>query len=279
MPEGVELSPVVIIYAIGLFLVGIFFLVKDIRNKPKLIARVRPFQSTWIDFGLLICVLIVIMYVTQQVWVLIPVSLASPWADVIPGFLIQFVTLAFIYISLKQAPNLFDSPVNVKESSFLGAGLEGVKSFLSAIPIVWLVNFLWMQVIDVWKKLGFDIDIPHQELVELFALSDSPLFIVTVVFFGVIVAPITEEFIFRAALYRFLKGRVGRLVAISLSAFVFAWVHYNVMSFLPLFVLGLLLARAYERTGNVTTNIVFHALFNANTLFILLVNPKLPLLG
>ena len=51
---------------------------------------------------------------------------------------------------------------------------------------------------------------------------------------------------------------------------LFAMMHFNALSFLPLFLLGMLLCRSYERTGNILVPIGFHALFNANNIGLLI---------
>ena len=51
--------------------------------------------------------------------------------------------------------------------------------------------------------------------------------------------------------------------------------HANLQEFLPLFVIGLLLTRAYERSGNIAVPMVFHALFNLNNIALVILFPEL----
>ncbi|MFA5056810.1 MAG: CPBP family intramembrane glutamic endopeptidase, partial [Opitutaceae bacterium] len=46
--------------------------------------------------------------------------------------------------------------------------------------------------------------------------------------------------------------------------------HANWVSFLPLCVLGVIFAMAYERTGRIAVPMLAHALFNLNTLLLVL---------
>ncbi len=234
----------------------------------------RPSNIGWFDFGMLIWSLLTLAFIIQNVWALIPSILPYPWTQVSLGFSIQLATLILIIISAKYYPRLFDFPVNIKQNSGSYASTQGVLSFLIALPIVWVVNLSWIGITKLWKQFGILIDLQQQELVKLFAESRSPLLLVAIIVFGVIIAPITEEFIFRAGIYRFLKSKMNALLALTISAFLFAWVHQNLLAFLPLFLLGLLLARAYEKTGSIITPIIFHSLFNANSLVILFMNPE-----
>ena len=48
-----------------------------------------------------------------------------------------------------------------------------------------------------------------------------------------------------------------------MSALLFASVHLYLINFLPIFLIGVLLARLYERTGSLAAPIVAHATANA----------------
>lgn len=76
-------------------------------------------------------------------------------------------------------------------------------------------------------------------------------------------APLSEEWLFRAGLYRYLKSKHTPGVAMILSAVVFAAIHCNLLSWVPLIFLGLVFADAYERTGRLSAPIILHAIFNS----------------
>jgi len=84
--------------------------------------------------------------------------------------------------------------------------------------------------------------------------------------FGVLVAPVTEELVFRGMLYPGLRTKLGPWLAALASAALFGLVHDSLSAFLPLFALALVLARLYERTGSLLACIVVHALNNATSL-------------
>jgi ABC-2 type transport system permease protein len=75
-------------------------------------------------------------------------------------------------------------------------------------------------------------------------------------------APVFEEFIFRGILYRGLRRSLRGPVAVLASALVFALVH-PVVAALPVFVMALVAAAAYERTGWLATPIAVHMTYNA----------------
>lgn len=79
----------------------------------------------------------------------------------------------------------------------------------------------------------------------------------------VVVAPIAEELFFRGVALNAWAREYGVRRAVVLSALLFALIHLSLAAFIPIFVLGLLLAVIYRRTGNLASNIALHATFNA----------------
>jgi len=113
------------------------------------------------------------------------------------------------------------------------------------------------------EKLGLPVE--QQELIELLTQGKS----VVLVGLAVIVAPVSEELIFRAGLFRYARFRLPRWAALLLPACLFAALHTNLATFAPLVVLGVLLSLAYERTGNIVAPMIAHSLFNLNTVLLI----------
>jgi membrane protease YdiL (CAAX protease family) len=80
----------------------------------------------------------------------------------------------------------------------------------------------------------------------------------------VLVAPVTEELLFRGTILRGFLGRYGTRTAIVLSALIFCFIHLNPYQFFSAFVLGLALGWIFLRTGSLWPCIVGHALFNGH---------------
>src|SRR4029077_4227488 len=66
----------------------------------------------------------------------------------------------------------------------------------------------------------------------------------------VLLAPVAEEILFRGLLYPWIKQAGFPRLALWGTSFLFAAVHMNLMTFLPLLVLALALTLLYERTDN-----------------------------
>lgn len=150
-------------------------------------------------------------------------------------------------------------PLGIGRSIF-----AGIAVFAMALPLMIATAAVWQQLVTA---LGFKIT--EQDLVGLLSRS-SPGWAAAMVFFAVIVAPCTEELIFRGGFFRFLHRRLGTVWALVISGAVFGSVHLDLSVFGPLCVLGIFLAAAYLRTGSIVVPMVAHALVNLNTIVLVL---------
>ena len=67
-----------------------------------------------------------------------------------------------------------------------------------------------------------------------------------------------------------MKSKLRHSRSLTAAIGLFAGMHFNWHSFLPLFVLGFWLCRTYEKSGNLWVPIILHAFFNGNTLLTLM---------
>ena len=142
--------------------------------------------------------------------------------------------------------------------------LAAVGTFLIVLP---LITFLGYASKTGLQGLGYDT--PSQQMVDIFRDADSPGKLIFLTMIAVVVAPITEELIFRAGLFRYLRTRIPRWLALVAPAALFAGLHTSAVAFLPLFALGLLFSLAYERTGRISVTIIAHGLFNLHTILLI----------
>jgi membrane protease YdiL (CAAX protease family) len=145
-----------------------------------------------------------------------------------------------------------------------GIFTSGLATFLVALPLVYATAFLWQSALSLCG-----IPSEPQDLVELLRSSRSPSYQVLMILAATIVVPIAEESFFRGGLFRYARGRLPRWAALTVPALIFGTMHGNLAGFLPLSVLGLIFALAYERTGRLGTTIVAHGLFNLHSVVML----------
>jgi membrane protease YdiL (CAAX protease family) len=104
---------------------------------------------------------------------------------------------------------------------------------------------------------------PVEPIHELLFLEQRPLVLGLTLALACVVGPIVEEIFFRGVLYAALRPRTSRLWAMVISGSFFALVHTNPVGFVPILLLGCLLADVYERTGSLAASITVHMLHNA----------------
>ena len=80
---------------------------------------------------------------------------------------------------------------------------------------------------------------------------------------AILLAPLAEEILFRGIIYPAVKQAGYPHLALWGSVLLFAAIHMNAVTFLPLALLALLLTALYEWTDNLLAPISAHALFNA----------------
>ncbi|MCU0792902.1 MAG: CPBP family intramembrane metalloprotease [Opitutaceae bacterium] len=165
----------------------------------------------------------------------------------------------------RRVPEPDETPVPPCKVTLRVAAIEGVRTFITALPLVALTGFAWKALLDL---LG--VDARPQDLVALFASSGDHFALGLIIVLAVFVAPVTEELVFRIGLFRWLRTRTLRGVALLLPAFTFAVLHGNTAALLPLVALAIHLALAYERVGHPLVPVLAHSLFNLNTLVLLL---------
>jgi membrane protease YdiL (CAAX protease family) len=136
-------------------------------------------------------------------------------------------------------------------------------TFISLI-LIFLVSFLYVLAL----KSIFGIEAPPSKVDELISnrnISSNILIIITT-----IIAPFCEEIYFRGFLYSAFKNNFGVTVALFLSSFLFALAHLEIYSFIPLMIVGWLLAYIFEKTKSIFAVIFLHAGYNLILISILL---------
>jgi membrane protease YdiL (CAAX protease family) len=177
------------------------------------------------------------------------------------------VVIAGIYLRA-QHKNAGAPPPRGAARSLLPAG---AMTFLAVLPVANLTNYLSNKIL---QSLGLPPE--PQDLVGVFAhaklsVSSGALFLLATV-----TAPVIEELIFRAGLFRYLRTRIPRWAALTLPALFFAALHVDwktlngLSSFAPLVVLAIVFSLAYERTGRIGVTMIAHALFNLNTILLIM---------
>lgn len=241
-------------------------------------AGIASWPIGWVNFGIFVCTLIFASFLFQiaafTIFVEPPADPdapreLTPWMAVFAILVFQLPMLLVFYALRRYYPGEFSGRLSDVSLPLTQAFAKTVPLFIMFLPVIWLAALVWNYALTLLEGLGVIGEAEPQELITLLQGGGDPLAIVLLAIFAIVLAPIVEELIFRGCLYRFLKSQSTLLAAQIMSGILFSLIHFNLFSFLPLVIVGILLARVYEKSGSILTPICFHALFNGFNLLIL----------
>jgi len=152
--------------------------------------------------------------------------------------------------------------------------IPAISHMVSALLIIAGADLLLSELDNLFRALLPAPPALQEAFRELFSGAGS---FFTRAFLLVIVAPVTEELLFRGIILRGLLSRHRPVVALALTAFLFGAVHANPWQFLSAFWLGIALGWLYLRTGRILLCILGHAI--SNGLFLLFTTMQLEIPG
>jgi membrane protease YdiL (CAAX protease family) len=134
----------------------------------------------------------------------------------------------------------------------------GIIVGLVALPLTW-----GLQIVSTLVLQALTFHPEQQEAVQILRNTEGWLDRLVLAVVTIIIAPLGEEILFRGILYPFIKRLGYPRVALWFTALLFAAIHLNLATFVPLTFLAIVLIWLYEYTGNLLACIITHSLFNA----------------
>lgn len=182
-----------------------------------------------------------------------PVQLTA--RDLVANFLFTVFIVLFVAAFLKLRGIDIESLGGFSKTSLKRALSTGVVLILAATPLILLAEAITQNFFGGGSS--------RQEIVDLFNTSRTLQQRVLIIILAVVVAPISEEFIFRFFIYGVVRRYFGIALGLIFNAALFAAAHNHLPSMLPLFVLGACFTLAYEWSGSILVSMSMHALFNS----------------
>ena len=233
-------------------------------------------EMQWVDFGLLMCTCFLAV-VLAQVTLGLTLDIFKPddlEKTLFGTFFFQGSILATIMVLRWKFPKIYRKSLDRPERTHISKLCLAILGyFVKFLPLLWLASFALLYVFQL-----LDITPQKQILVNqmLEAVQDRPLVFAGLAFSAIVLAPVTEEILFRGYMYRFLRDRYTVAKSSLVSSAVFALIHQSVHAFVPLLLLSLILTFVYERSGKILAPILFHAFYNAHTVGLILLQPIIP---
>ncbi len=211
--------------------------------------------------------LILVAYILLNIWMGVApakktvVTFDSLLSGAVLSLFIVTIILTFLSMRKVSPIEVFGLrwPGGTRRLLFVGAALLAVYPLLVLAMII----------------SGHFFGTAPQDIVEFLQTHTTLRDRVIIVVFAVLVAPLTEEIIFRGYLHGVIRKYGGPWCAILVTAMLFAAIHVHLPVLAPLFLLGLALSLVYEFTGSLWAPLLMHACFNAITIIVALNWPEL----
>lgn len=284
MAEWLQQQPLVAVYFAGLFLgaiISFLWLIRSFVIERRFDQRsISPWAISPGEFAIFICVLVAWFSLSGiAIAQLVSKSMGDEENSMLWGMLagntFMQIGMAYIFFRMRfQFQKTSEGPLSPRRTSNLAALRLGFFYFLASLPIIYCVSAVWSMITGMLAEAGLPFDPEPQHAITMFQELNDPRLILAMIVLAVIVAPIVEELVFRAGIFRFLKGRFPQWIAILASSILFGMVHLNLQSLAGLITVGVCLCIAYELSGNIKVPIFFHAFFNLNTLVLLMILPE-----
>lgn len=266
----------------------IFFLNKEIHYKYNIFEGM-DFEFLKGKYGLQFIILLIIMLISNLIFGLLTVSFGSFHEGVGFGQFMEEIdsgsanmslTTRYVSIFLSQI-GIFLLPALIfsglfKESKKKYFNIRfsiNPKFWIAIIPLTLSAMVLVGFLAELNQKIPVGADLKNlenqiRETQTIFFSNNSFLGSLINVLILAILPAICEEFIFRGVFQRlFIKWTKRAHVGIILAALLFSLVHFQFLSFIPIFVMGLILGYIYFWSKSIIIPIIFHFTNNAITIF------------
>ncbi len=143
--------------------------------------------------------------------------------------------------------------------AFLRHVMLGVQTYAVAVPIILLIGLISKYFID-------ENPLESNPIFTLLIDGESSFTSISVFVMAIVLAPVFEEILFRGLLFRLLQRKWSTELAALVTSVIFGMIHHDLYSFLPITVLGMVLAWGYQKSNSLITPIIAPALWNGTTL-------------
>jgi membrane protease YdiL (CAAX protease family) len=178
------------------------------------------------------------------------------------------VPFALAYHSKRQPHTEQSRPLHAVFDilGFRGFSLRQALTLVGTFFLALLaLNILYSQIINI-----FHLPIQTNDQIVLNQGRAYPITTYVILAIAILLAPICEETFFRSFLFTGLQRGIPILIAILISALIFAFVHYDLASSPILFLIGIALAIIRWRTQSIWPCILLHTLNNGTSALLII---------
>jgi len=265
-------NPSAIFFRYGLFaiffmlvtgiMINLVFLFRKKKIIPEKIPEKKPVSWDILDIARVVIIVMFLGYAltasSSIILKLLHFNMDVNLFTILGTFFIDIMAgvVIFYFVLVKYRGNL--SSLGIAAKGFYKNILSGIIAYIFILPILIAVLILSMLFLNA---VGYEA--PPQPVFDIFFEERRGNVVLFLTIFVSILGPIIEEIFFRGFLYSAVRKRFGIIVGVLLSSALFSMLHTNIASFLPIMVLGILMAFLYETTNSLITPIAVHILHNS----------------
>ncbi|QOR34086.1 CPBP family intramembrane metalloprotease [Clostridium sp. 'deep sea'] len=137
---------------------------------------------------------------------------------------------------------------------------DHINNGLSWGLVVLLVNLLvGLIMLFIYNTLGVDVTAQNgSQIINNITKQNAVLVFLAIV----ITAPVAEELMFRAVIYKTLAKHFNTVTSLILSGLIFSLLHLDIYYIPQIWIMGTLLAYSYNKTKTLITPIIAHMVVN-----------------
>jgi membrane protease YdiL (CAAX protease family) len=173
---------------------------------------------------------------------------------ILAGFLGQLLTAAILLGLARAEPALLRVAPDGSDAERLSPGAASawrLAGLLAAgFALMWIAGLFWLGFASFAEAQGLDLPKDNQVMVDLILRHDGPAWpLVVLGLFVIVGAPLVEEIGFRGMIYPAWREILPRGWAVAFTGFLFAIIHGNLATLLPIAMLGAWLCLVRDRFG------------------------------
>ncbi|OGV69021.1 MAG: hypothetical protein A2283_23145 [Lentisphaerae bacterium RIFOXYA12_FULL_48_11] len=185
-------------------------------------------------------------------------------------FIFQMPVIILIIVLLTRKGRIKTGILGYAPADILSSFKKGFIFCLGAMPVVGMTSLIQNHFLI---KAGFTNE--PQYVIELFN-TPGPLWLKSyLVFTTIIMAPITEEFIFRGIGTSAFADKIGIKGTVFLLSIAFGAIHLNLYSFGPLCIIAMSFSIAYIYSGSLLVPVFMHSIFNTLNLVAIFISNQI----
>lgn len=184
-----------------------------------------------------------------------PIFIGMKIGEDIILFLSPLITTGFVtFYIIKKYQKKFELSIPIKISDDFNL-LQYLKFIVMALGTAWLTSLVIGYIMDLLSGIVI-FETPD------FSTSDSLISNIFLIIYTVIVAPVSEELIFRGLILGKLK-QYGYVFASIIVSLLFALMHGNLPQSIPTFIVSLFLCWVTLQSNSIIPAITIHMINNA----------------